>query len=98
MLQSAASTQEACALMDIGWEAAHRLMERAVARGLDRRSLAELEHAGIDEKSFGAGHSYITTLNDLRARRCADAVSLLEPTTATSTSSLRPLASRCWPA
>ncbi|MFZ2280024.1 MAG: hypothetical protein WAW39_19665, partial [Prosthecobacter sp.] len=31
VLQSAASTQEACALLDIGWEAAQRLMERAVA-------------------------------------------------------------------
>ena len=30
-----------------------RLFERAVERGLDRRSLDNIEHVGVDEKSFG---------------------------------------------
>lgn len=89
VLQSAASTIEACALLRIGWEGAQRLMERAVQRGLARRSLEGFEHAGMDEKSFGSGHDYITTLNDLRegaarvievvhGRKHEDAVRLLE--------------------
>ena len=109
VLQSAGSTQEACALLDIGWEAAQRLMERAVARGLDRRSLAELEHVGMDEKSFGAGHDYITTLNDLRAdaarvievvpgRNCADAVSLLERIPAAQRPQIKAVAMDMWEA
>ncbi|MBK8095095.1 MAG: ISL3 family transposase [Verrucomicrobiaceae bacterium] len=89
VLQSAASTREACELLRIGWEGAHRLMERAVKRGLARRSLEDFEHAGMDEKSFGSGHDYITTLNDLsegsarvievvHGRKHEDAVALLE--------------------
>ena len=89
VLQSAASTSEACALLRIGWEGAQRLMERAVQRGLNRRSLEDFEHAGMDEKSFGSGHDYITTLNDLsegaarvievvHGRKHEDAVALLE--------------------
>lgn len=65
VMQSAASTSEACTLLRIGWEGAHRIMERAVERGLARRSLDGFEYAGMDEKSFGSGHDYITTLNDL---------------------------------
>jgi transposase len=65
VLQSAASTSEACTLLRIGWEGAHRIMERAVERGLARRRLDGFEYAGMDEKSFGSVHDYITTLNDL---------------------------------
>ncbi len=109
VLQSAASTQEACALLGIGWEAAHRLMERAVARGLDRRSLVGLEHAGMDEKSFGAGHDYITLLNDLRpeaarvievvpGRRCDDAIGLLETIPAAQRPQIKAVAMDMWDA
>ena len=40
------------------WDQAHRIMERAVARGLERRCLEELHAVGIDEKSFLSGQSY----------------------------------------
>ncbi len=109
VLQSAASTQEACALLGIGWEAAQRLMARAVARGLDRRSLADFEHAGMDEKSFGSGHDYITTLNDLRegearvievvhGRSCEDAVALLEHIPAAQRPQIKAVAMDMWEA
>ena len=109
VLQSAASTQEACALLGIGWEAAQRLMQRAVERGLDRRSLAEFEHAGMDEKSFGGGHDYITTLNDLRegaarvvevvhGRGCEDAVRLLEHIPAAQRPRIKAVAMDMWDA
>lgn len=67
VLQSASSTSDACQLLRIGWESAQRIMERGVQRGLERRSVAELKHAGMDEKSFKRGQSYITTLNDIGA-------------------------------
>jgi len=109
VLQSAASMQEACALLGIGWEAAHRLMERAVARGLDRRSLEGLEHVGMDEKSFGAGHDYITLLNELRTdaarvievvpgRRSDDAIRLLETLPAAQRPRIKAVAMDMWDA
>jgi transposase len=65
VLQSASSTSEACELLKIGWDGAHRLMERAVQRGLAVRTLAGVRHVGMDEKSFKRGQSYVTTLNEV---------------------------------
>ena len=38
-------------------------------RGMDRRSVEEVKHAGIDEKSFRKGQSYVSLLYDLNASR-----------------------------
>lgn len=65
VLQAASSLSDACELLRISWEAAHRLMERAVERGLARRDWNGIKHAGMDEKSFKRGQSYITTLNEV---------------------------------
>lgn len=65
VLQAAGSLSDACELLRLGWDAAHRLMERAVDRGLERRQLEGLRHVGMDEKSFRRGQSYITTLNEI---------------------------------
>lgn len=65
VLQAAGNLSDACDLLRIGWDAAHRLMERAVERGLERRELEGLRHVGMDEKSFKRGQSYITTLNEV---------------------------------
>lgn len=66
VLVSASSISAACELAGIDWSTAQRLMERAVGRGLERReSSAPLRLAGMDEKSFGRGQSYVTILNDL---------------------------------
>ena len=67
VLQGAGSTSDACQLLRIGWEGAQRIMERGVQRGLERRGVVKLRHAGMDEKSFKRGQSYITTLNDIAA-------------------------------
>ena len=45
------------------------LLERAVARGLERRRLEELEAVGIDEKSFLSGQSYLSVLSDPKGSR-----------------------------
>lgn len=89
VLQSASNTSEACAILNIGWDGAQRLMERAVQRGLETRTLEEVKHVGIDEKSIKRGQSYISTLNEVsgenarvievvEGRTTEAAVSLLE--------------------
>jgi transposase len=44
-------------------------MERAVERGLERRSLEELDAVGIDEKSFLSGQSYVSVMSDSKGSR-----------------------------
>ncbi|HCN79126.1 MAG TPA: ISL3 family transposase [Verrucomicrobiales bacterium] len=107
VLQSAGSTSDACRLLRIGWESAQRIMERGVQRGLERRSVAGIKHAGMDEKSFKRGQSYITTLNDIDAdnarvlevvegRTHQAAVTLLESIPAAQRSEVRAVALDMW--
>lgn len=56
-------------LLRLGWESCDRVMERAVERGLKRRTIAEVKLEGIDEKCFRAGgQDYIALMIDLGAR------------------------------
>jgi transposase len=74
VLLASASVSQACELLGIGWEPAHEIMRRAVARGLERRQLDALKRLGMDEKSFGRGQSYVTLLTDLDQARVIDVV------------------------
>ena len=65
VLQNSRSLSQACELLRLDWSSTHRIMERAVERGLERRNLEEVHYLGMDEKSFKRGHSYISTLVDL---------------------------------
>jgi transposase len=47
-------------------------MDRAVERGLHRRDDSPVPHLGLDEKSFGRGHDYITVLTDIDGSRVLD--------------------------
>jgi transposase len=49
-------------------------MERAVARGLQRRCTEQVKVVGLDEKSFGAGQDYVSILTDLQAARVLEVV------------------------
>jgi len=49
-------------------------VERAVTRGVARRSLEGLRYAGLDEKSFGKGHNYVSMRLDLEGRRVLEVV------------------------
>ncbi|MDB6136365.1 MAG: transposase [Verrucomicrobiales bacterium] len=60
---------EAAQLLRISWDRAQRIIERAVARGLARRQEVVIPHIGIDGKSFGKEHDYITVVLD-PAREC----------------------------
>jgi len=61
-------------LLGLNWHAVDQIMRRAVARGMKRRTTETMEHLGLDEKSFRAGHQYINTLNDLDEGRVLEVV------------------------
>jgi transposase len=58
----------------LNWHATNEIMSRAVERGLMRRNKDAIAHLGLDEKSFRAGHQYVTTLNDLKGGRVLEVV------------------------
>jgi transposase len=55
--------------LGLSWDEIHRIMERAVARGLQRRQAETVKHIGVDEKAFRKGHRYLTLVNDLDRSR-----------------------------
>ena len=92
VLQAARTHTQAAAWLRLDWDAVQRIMERgspvhrpplfpsassAVARGLLRRSVEQVRHVGLDEKSpsamssgpngFRRGQSYISVLVDIDA-------------------------------
>ena len=68
------NVKSAAGLLDVDWNSLHRMMERAVERGLACRELESLQYVGIDEKSFRRGHSYVSILTDLTGRRVLEVV------------------------
>lgn len=69
MLLAARSVQSAAVMLAIDWSTAQAIMERAVERGLARRSLDDVKHIGIDEKNFGKGHDYVSVMTDIDGSR-----------------------------
>ncbi|PHQ32496.1 ISL3 family transposase [Rhodopirellula bahusiensis] len=69
VLQSAATVSRAAELLGLSWDSVHSLIERAVHRGIDRRSLDSVHHVGMDEKSLGKGHDYVSVMTDIDHRR-----------------------------
>ncbi|MXW32220.1 MAG: ISL3 family transposase [Rhodothermaceae bacterium] len=51
-------------LLRCGVNQIYRIMHRSVDRGIDRRSLDEISHIGIDEKAIKRGHVYATIGTD----------------------------------
>ena len=68
-LQASQSIQAAALMLSIDWSNAQVIMQRAVTRGLERRSVDEVTHVGIDEKSFGKGQDYVTVMTDIDESR-----------------------------
>ena len=56
-------------LMGLSWDEAEGILERAVARGLERRTDEPLRFLGIDETSFQKRHEYVTIVADLERER-----------------------------
>lgn len=59
-------------LLGLSWDEVHLIMEKAVFRGLQRRSEGTMARIGVDEKSFLRGHRYATILSDLDNARVID--------------------------
>ncbi len=74
VLQSAANVKKAALLLGLSWDAAHRIMAAAVDRGLERRETDNVAHVGVDEKSFGRGHDYVSILTDIDQSRVLEVV------------------------
>lgn len=52
-------------LMGLTWSQVDGIMQRAVRRGLERRTIDPPERVGIDETSFQKRHEYVTVVSDL---------------------------------
>lgn len=65
VLQAAANVKKAAELLGLSWNAAHRIMEAAVERGLERREDEPIANVGLDEKSFGKGQDYVSIMTDI---------------------------------
>lgn len=63
----ACTASKAGALLDISWDEADGIKQRAVRRGLARRQLDGLEYVCVDEKAVGLGHDYVTIVTGLIA-------------------------------
>lgn len=86
------TVQGASDLLRISWEEARGIMERAVERGLGRRTADIVPYLGVDEKSIRKGHRYVTVLTDLDGRRILEVTP--ERTKASLVEALKALDSR----
>ena len=73
-LQACGNVDKVAATMRLDWQTVNRIMERAVERGLLRRTNEPISKVGVDEKSFRKGHVYASILNDLDNNRVWDLV------------------------
>jgi len=74
VLRASSSIEKGRQLLGLGWEAAQKIMDHAVERGLERRDLEEIKRVGIDEKSFGKGHDYVSLMTDIDGGRVLEVV------------------------
>jgi transposase len=64
-----ASKAAVSAQLKLSWDEIHTIQQRAVKRGLQRRSAELVRYIGVDEKAYKTGHSYLTLVNDLERGR-----------------------------
>ena len=74
VLQACSNVKRAAELLGIDWSSAHAIMKRAVDRGLKKRTLDKVHNVGVDEKSFGSGHDYVSIMTDLDGSRVLEVV------------------------
>ena len=74
VLLACGTVSAACDLLKLDWDAADAIMKRAVSRGLVRRDTETVTRVGIDEKSFGKGHDYVSVMTDIDGRRVLEVV------------------------
>ena len=63
------SISGACELLRISWDEADGIKQRAVKRGLARKTPAVMERLCVDEKGMGHGQNYLTIVAQVQADR-----------------------------
>jgi transposase len=61
----ACAVNKAAGLLRISWDEADGIKQRAVLRGMARRTLEGLEYVCVDEKAVGLGHDYVTIVTGI---------------------------------
>lgn len=74
VIQAARSFVQAMEILKVDWHTIQQIVQRAVERGLMRRATDEVKQVGMDEKSFGRGHDYVSIMTDLKGQRVLDVV------------------------
>lgn len=74
VILAAKSITQAIVLLRLSWDQIHLIQLKAVERGLSRRKAEPINYAGIDEKNFGKGHSYVSVLTDLDRSRVLEVI------------------------
>ncbi len=74
VIEAARSFVQAMEILRLDWHTIQEIVERAVERGLLRRSTDEVRQVGMDEKNFGRGQDYVSVMTDLTGRRVLDVV------------------------
>lgn len=82
VIEACRSLTQAAELLDLDWDSVLRIMARAVARGLSRRSTEKVRRIGLDEKSFGRRQDYISLMTDLDDPRVLEVVAGRDTATA----------------
>jgi transposase len=74
VIEAARSYVQAMEILQLNWHTIQEIVERAVERGLLRRSTEEVTLVGMDEKSFGRGQDYVSLMTDLKGKRGLEVV------------------------
>ena len=74
LIEACRSLTQVADLLELDWDGVQRLVDRAVARGLDRRTLDDIPYLGLDEKSFLRGQSYVSVMTDVKGARVLEVV------------------------
>lgn len=72
MLQACQNRTKGQSILKISWDEMNHIMVKAVERGMSRRKVEQIKYVGIDEKSLGRGHNYVTIMSDLDRGRVID--------------------------
>ena len=104
-LQATKSQTAAAKLLRCSFDRVNRILHGSVARGMQRRTLEDVEELSIDEKAFQRGHRYATILSDSKrgivldigeGREKEASISLCKRALGEKTSSVRVLTSDMW--
>lgn len=74
VISASRSLSQAAELLRLHWDSVQRIIERAVERGLARRTTEGIKQVGLDEKSFLRGQRYISLMTDLGKSRVLEVV------------------------